>query len=119
VELATASLAVAESDLADSRQRLPTRRYIHPSTASSAGGTRRSGRSSPAHRQYRGGTTLLTVSDMSQMFVMAEVHESDIGRLVETGRLGQEADTPPTPTRAALFEGRWSRSRLRSVESKS
>ncbi len=93
VELAKASLAGAEVDLADALQQLADTRIYSPIDGV------------VTHRNVQigqivasgivnvgGGTSMMTVSDLSRVFVVASVDESDIGRLVETGRLGQEVD---------------------------
>ena len=91
-ELAKANLAATEAELAETRQRLSETQIYSPIAGVV---TRRDVQEGQIIASgiinVAGGTTLMTVSDMSRMFVQAEVHESDIGHIVETGRLGQQA----------------------------
>jgi RND family efflux transporter MFP subunit len=92
IDLATANLAAADSDLADTKQRLRDTKIYSPIDGVVTQREVQTGQIiASGIVNIGGGTTLLTISDLSRIFVMAEVHESDIGRLVETGRLGQEA----------------------------
>ncbi len=90
-ELAKANLAATEAELAETQQRLSETRIYSPIAGVV---TRRDVQEGQIIASgiinVAGGTTLMTVSDMSRMFVQAEVHESDIGHIVETGKLGQE-----------------------------
>lgn len=106
VQLARANLAAADAELADANQRLKDTRIYSPIDGVI---TRRDAQIGQIIASgivnVAGGTTLMTVSDMSRMFVLAEVHESDIGRLVETGRLGQEADITADAYPGRRFRG--------------
>ncbi len=53
-----------------------------------------------------GGTTLMTVSDMSHMFVVAAVDESDIGQLRLAGKLGQEVTITSDSYLGQRFRGK-------------
>ena len=109
VDLAQASLAGTQVDLADTKRRLEETRIYSPidgvvtSRDVSIGQIVASG-----IINVGGGTALMTVSDLSRIFVEAVVDESDIGRLVETGKLGQEvsitADAYPGRRFSGLIE---------------
>ncbi|MBI5723634.1 MAG: efflux RND transporter periplasmic adaptor subunit [Planctomycetes bacterium] len=91
VDLARANLAGAEVRLADAKQRLAETKVYSPIDGVI---TRRDVQIGQIIASgiinVAGGTTLMTISDMSRMFVTASVDESDIGRLIETGRLDQQ-----------------------------
>jgi len=92
VDLAQANLASSAVDLAEAQRRLDETRIYSPidgvitSRDVSIGQIIASG-----ILNVGGGTPLMTVSDLSRVFVEAVVDESDIGRLIETGKVGQEA----------------------------
>ncbi|MCE5279847.1 MAG: efflux RND transporter periplasmic adaptor subunit [Planctomycetaceae bacterium] len=91
VDLAQANLASAKVDLADTQQRLADTRIYSPIDGVVTSRTVQVGQIVASGIQnVGGGTTLMTVSDLSRLFVVAAVDESDIGRLVESGRLGHE-----------------------------
>lgn len=90
VALAKADLARSAVDLADARQRLTDTKIYSPIDGVITSRDVEIGQIvASGIVTVGGGTTMMTVSDLSRLFVMAAVDESDIGRLVETGRLGQ------------------------------
>jgi HlyD family secretion protein len=90
VELAKANLDAAKVDLADAEQRLAETKIYSPIDGVLTQRKVEIGQIiASGIINIAGGTALMTVSDTSRMFVVAVVDESDIGRLVETGRLGQ------------------------------
>ena len=90
IELAKANLDAAKVDLADTEQRLAETRIYSPIAGVVTQRKVEIGQIiASGIVNIAGGTALMTVSDTSRMFVVAVVDESDIGRLVETGRLGQ------------------------------
>lgn len=92
VELAQAGLDAAQVSLADSRQRLAETKIYSPIAGVVTRREVEIGQIiASGILNVAGGTTLMTVSDLSRMYVVAVVDESDIGRLVETGQLDQPA----------------------------
>lgn len=90
IELAKANLDAAKVDLADAEQRLAETKIYSPIDGVVTQRKVEIGQIiASGIINIAGGTALMTVSDTSRMFVVAVVDESDIGRLVETGRLGQ------------------------------
>ncbi len=88
VKLAEANLAAAQVDLADARQRLAETKIYSPIVGIVTQRDVEIGQIiASGIINVAGGTTLMTVSDLSRVFVVAVVDESDIGRLVETDRL--------------------------------
>ncbi|MBI5724861.1 MAG: efflux RND transporter periplasmic adaptor subunit [Planctomycetes bacterium] len=103
VELAQANLKGLQVELADARQRLAdtkvycpidgvvTRRCVETGQIISSG-----------IQNIAGGTTLLTVSDLSRIFVVAAVDESDIGRLIDTGQPASGGSAMPSGQQASV-----------------
>jgi HlyD family secretion protein len=90
IKLAEANLDAAKVDLADTEQRLAETKIYSPIDGVVTQRKVEIGQIiASGIINIAGGTALMTVSDTSRMFVVAVVDESDIGRLVETGRLGQ------------------------------
>ncbi len=90
IELAKANLDAAKVDLADTEQRLAETKIYSPIAGVVTQRKVEIGQIiASGIINIAGGTALMTVSDTSRMFVVAVVDESDVGRLVETGRLGQ------------------------------
>ena len=91
VKLARASLRNSSIALADAQQRLTDTRIYSPIDGVV---TRRDVQVGQIVARgivtVGGGTSLMTVSDLSRMFVKANVDESDIGALKESGRVGQQ-----------------------------
>ena len=107
IDLAGANLGAAEVDLADAQQRLTETKVYSPIDGVV---TRRDVQIGQIIASgivnIGGGTTLLTVSDLSRVFVVAAVDESDIGRLVETGALGQATTITADAYAGRGFEGK-------------
>jgi len=88
IKLAEANLAAAKVDLADAQQRLAETKIYSPIAGIVTQSNVEIGQIiASGIINIAGGTTLMTVSDLSRIFVVAVVDESDIGRLVETDRL--------------------------------
>jgi len=88
IALAKANLAAAKVDLADAQQRLAETNIYSPIAGVVTQSNVEIGQIiASGIINIAGGTTLMTVSDLSRVFVVAVVDESDIGRLVETDRL--------------------------------
>ncbi|MCE5326948.1 MAG: efflux RND transporter periplasmic adaptor subunit, partial [Planctomycetaceae bacterium] len=107
VTLAEANVSSAKVDLADAQQRLADTKIYSPidgvvtSRAVQVGQIVASG-----IQNVGGGTTLMTVSDLSHIFVVASVDESDIGRLIETGHLGQDVSITTDSYPGRRFRGK-------------
>jgi len=88
IELAKANLAAAKVGLADAEHRLAETKIYSPIAGIVTQRNVEIGQIiASGIINIGGGTSLMTVSDLSRMFVVAVVDESDIGRLVETDRL--------------------------------
>ena len=106
VELAGANLASAEVDLADVQQRLTETKIYSPIDGVITGRNVEIGQIvASGTMNIGGGTTLMTVSDLSRIFVTASVDESDIGRLVETQKVGQEVVITADAYTGRRFQG--------------
>ena len=105
--LAAARLAGADSELADARQRLAETKVYSPIDGVVTKRDVQIGQIiSSGIINVAGGTTLMTVSDLSRIFVEAAVDESDIGRLIETKKLGQEVTITTDAYTSRAFKGK-------------
>ena len=106
-DLAQAKLAAADADLADAQQRLADTKVYSPIDGVVTSRLVQTGQIiASGIANVGGGTTLMTVSDLSRLFVVAAVDESDIGRLVEMGTLGQEVAITADAYPGRLFGGK-------------
>ena len=88
IALAKANLAAAKVDFGEAAQRLAETKIYSPIAGVVTQRNVEIGQIiASGIINIAGGTTVMTVSDLSRMFVVAVVDESDIGRLVETDRL--------------------------------
>ena len=107
IELAKANLDAAKVDLADAEQRLAETKIYSPIAGTVTQRNVEIGQIiASGIINIAGGTALMTVSDTSRMFVVAVVDESDIGRLVETGRLAQAVTITADAYQGRRFTGK-------------
>jgi len=82
LQQAGSQVSLAELDLSDARQRLDDTKVVAPMNGVVAERNVQVGQIiSSGINSVSGGTTILTLSDLSHIFVMAAVDESDIGRV--------------------------------------
>jgi HlyD family secretion protein len=112
VRLAEGALAADQIALSNASQRLADTKVVAPMDGIVSERTVQQGQIiSSGITNVGGGTTILTLSDLSQMFILAAVDESDIGQVA----LGQHVNITVDSYPGARFQGKVVRIATRGV----